>query len=85
MPCYRLRETVTEMRREHTFLAFEPCLRAPDCKNGAEIRGNCRSCYNAFKVAVMRGETTEERAIAEGKILPPYGGKTARSWFSKIS
>lgn len=69
------------MLREHTFIASEPCLRAPECKNPAEIRGVCRSCYNAFKEETAGYPEKEEACVRAGKILPAYGGKTAKEWF----
>jgi hypothetical protein len=74
------------MLHERTVVARNgPCLRFPNCRRFAFVRGLCRSCYEAYRIELKAGRITEERAMEEGKILPRYGGKqTARSWFSEV-
>lgn len=61
------------------------CL-CPTCSNEATVRGVCGGCYVIARECVLRGETTWESLVKQGKILEKKkGGKKIAQWFSAAS
>jgi len=52
--------------------AGKPQCLVPDCTNPPEVRGMCRSCYQAARKRVADGQITWEQLEAEGLAQPAY-------------
>ncbi len=52
------------------------------CGKFAYIRGLCSHCYDKIRKAIKSGQTTEQQAIADGKMLPKQN--TSSWWLGPV-